>query len=238
MNQKRQLWALYPAQILVCLIGFVAGVVPSVVYTDPFWGVDGFMDKELFAIGASPGVVITQIASGSPAASIGLQNGDRIINMNGKQVDFGTFRQSLRNIQPGESIPLDVKRRGQEVQYASRGEVPTLDCVLFLDWQFVCAPVFLVLLLLLIATQPLDPPPLWRAILCVVGGLAVISVVVVVEVRQLMPWTAVWYSKSINHAPPSALHYSLALATLLAGLTLSILGAFSVRAVLIRRAEV
>jgi len=236
MNPKRQPWALYAAQILVCLVGFAAGVIPSVVYTDPFWGVVGFMDKEPFAIDDSPGVLITQITPGSPAASIGIQNGDRIINMNGKEVGFGTFRKRLSNIQAGESITLDVKRRGQELQFASRGEVPTLEGVLFMDWQFVSAPVFLVLLLLLIATQPLDPPRLWRAILTLLGGLAVISVVVVVEVRQFAPWTAVWHPRPISHAPPSALHYSLAVATLLAGLTLSILGAFSVRAVLIRRA--
>src|SRR5262249_36208015 len=147
-----------------------------------------------------------------------------------------TFRQRLTNIQPGESIALDVKRHGQELQLASRGEQPTLEGVLFLDWQFVSAPVFLVLLLLLIATQPLDPPPSWRPILCLLGGLAAISVLVVVEVRQFAPWTAVWHSKPINHTPPPALRYSLAIATLLAGLTLSILGAFSVRAALIQRA--
>jgi hypothetical protein len=229
---------MHRAQILVCIIGFAVSLVPSVLYTDPFWGVEGFMDKEPFAVDSSPGVVLVQIAPDSPAALIGLQRGDRILRVNDKQVDFGTIRRILKEIHPGESIVVDIERGRQPLRLAGSGEPSTLYGVLFLDWQFVSAPVFLVLLLVLIATQPLDPPPLWRAIILLLSGLAVVSIVVVVERTQFAPWTAIWQSRSLSHAPPSALHYSLALATLLSGLALSILSAFSIRAVLIRRATV
>ena len=235
MSEKRHFLGLCASQILVCLIGFSASLVPAIVYTDPFWGVDGFMDKELFALQDSAGVIVTQVAPGSPAASAGLRNGDRIVTVNRKQAEFGTFRQLLLNIQPGEPVTLDVKRSGQELRLAWKGQVPTLESVLFLDWQFVSVPVFLVLLLVLVATQPLDPPPLWRGILVLLGGLAVVTVLVVVELRQFVPWTALWQSKPISHGPAPTFHYLLAVGVLLTGLALAILGALAVRVVLMRK---
>ncbi len=53
-------------------------------------------------------------------------------------------------------MTLEVKRGGQAQRLVTKGEIPRLEAVLFLDWQFVSAPVFLVLLLTLVATQPLE----------------------------------------------------------------------------------
>ena len=60
--------------------------------------------------------------------------------------------------------------------------------MLYLDWQIISAPVFLLLLLLLIATQPLKPP-LWRSIVVVVAGLVVLTVTVAIECTRYGPWT-------------------------------------------------
>jgi hypothetical protein len=82
------------------------------------------------------------------------------------------------------------------------------------------------------------PPQLWRAIVVAFGELAVITITVIVGATQVLkPWTAARRSKSINNSPSPALHYSLAAATVLAGLALIFLGAFAVRAVLVRRAR-
>jgi len=236
INLKLRHFGLLGSTILVCIVGFAASLLPAIEYTDPFWGVRGFMDKELFDLGDAPGVIVTQIHSGSPAASAGLRERDRILAVNGVQAEFGTFEQLLDAIQPGQQVTLEVKRSGQDLRLVANGEIPTLEAVLFLDWQFVSAPVFLVLLLVLVATQPLHPPPLWRALLVILGGLAVITVTVIVETTEWIPWTAVWRSKSVSHGVAPALHYPLTAAVLLSGLALTILGALAVRAVLVRRA--
>jgi hypothetical protein len=221
----------------VCIVGLSVSLVPAIVYTDPFWGVRGFVDKELFAPGDSPGVLVTQIDSGSPAASAGLRERDRVLTVNGVQVEFGTFRQLLDEIQPGEPVTLNVKRSGQDLRVVAKGETPTREAVLFLDWQFVYAPAFLVILLILVATQPLKPPPLWRAILVTLGGLVVMTMTVILEVTQLVQWTAAWRSKSISHGFSPVLHYPLTAAALLSGLALSFLGALAVRAFLMGSAS-
>jgi hypothetical protein len=223
--------------IVVCLVGLSASVIPSFVYTDPIWGVSAFSDKELFGTEDLPGIVVLRIDPGSPVASAGVQKGDRILKVNAKQPVMATFRRQLENILAGETLALDVRRKGQEMRLTYQGEVPTLEGVLFLDWQFVAAPIFLVLLLVLIVTQPLEPPPWWRAILVLLGGLAVLIVITVIELTQFIPWSIIWQSKAVSHGPPNGLHYLLVVLALLAGLALGILGAMEVRAVFMRKAH-
>ncbi len=226
---------LWGPTFLVCIVGFAASLVPAFVYTEPFWGVRGFTDKELFATGDSPGVLITTIESASPAATAGLRDRDRVVKVNGARAEFRTFDQLLAGIQAGEHVALDVIRSEQELRLVTEGEIPRLEAVLVLDWQFISAPVFLALLLVLIATQPLNPAPLWRAGVVLLGGLVVITATVIVEATQGIPWTAIWRSKAISHGVSPAWHYPLTGAALVLGLSLSILGALAVRAVLLLR---
>jgi S1-C subfamily serine protease len=100
MNLKAPRLGLCESMILVCTIGFATSLVPALVYAAPFWGVHGFMDKEPFASSDSPGVFVIQIDSGSPAASTGLRERDRVLTVNGVQVEFGNFRDLLDGIQP------------------------------------------------------------------------------------------------------------------------------------------
>jgi membrane-associated protease RseP (regulator of RpoE activity) len=224
-------------EIVVCMVGLSASVIPFLVYTDPFWGIGAFTEGEPFAATSAPGVTILQVDSGSPAASAGLQKGDRIVKVNGKPAGFAVFRNLLHAIEFGQAMTLEGQRGGEDLRLEFRGKPQVLEGVLFLDWQFVSAPVFLVLLLLHIATQPLDPPPLWREILTTLGGLAVVTATAIVEAGSSQPWTWVWQSKAISHAPSPGLHYSLAAIAMLAGLILAFLGAFRVRAVLARRSS-
>jgi membrane-associated protease RseP (regulator of RpoE activity) len=176
-----------------------------------------------------------EIAVRSPVASAGLQTKDRIVSVNGAQVHMENLRELLAQIKPDEPVTLNVKRNGQDLRLEYKGEIPTLEGLVVLDWQFVSAPVFLVLLLLLIATGPMEPPPLWRGILVALGGLAVVTVALVVEVTHWLPWTIIWQSQAISHGPSPPLHYALLIAVLLTGLALAFCGALSVRATLLRR---
>ena len=127
------------AEIVISFLGLVASLVPSVVYTYPFWARKAYVDKELFSNDA-PGLIVMQIDSGSPLALAGMRPHDRVISFNGKPVSFSSFRELLAKIEPGEAITIDVKRDGKDVRLEYKGETPKLEGVLFFDWQFVsCA---------------------------------------------------------------------------------------------------
>jgi hypothetical protein len=222
--------------ILVCLIGFTTSLVPLLVLTEPFWGVDGFLDRGLFESGEVQGVLLSGIAHESTASKAGLQDHDRVIAVNGHLVTIANFRQLLHNVKVGEHVTLKVIRKEKELKIECEGERPELEAVHYLDCQFVSAPTFLIVLLLLIATQPLDPP-LWRAIVVIVAGLTVLAVTAWLECTQFAPWTPIWRAGSTSHSPSRHMHYSLAIIMMLAGLALAFLGAFAVRADLIRRAQ-
>jgi hypothetical protein len=222
--------------ILICLIGFTTSLVPLLVFTEPFWGVDGFMDRGILEPGEVQGVRLSGIAHESTASKAGLQDNDRVTAVNGHLVTVGNFRQLLHNVKEGEHVTLQVIRNEKELKIECEGERPELEAVTYLDWQFVSAPVFLVVLLLLIATQPLKPP-LWRAIVVIVAGLVVLAVTAWLECTQFAPWTPVWRARATRHSPSRHVHYFLAIITLLEGLALTFLGAFAVRAALIHRAQ-
>lgn len=121
--------------------------------------------------------------------------------------------------------------------YLLKGNPVFLWNLVDLDWQLVSAPAFLVLLLLLLATQPLMPAPLWRAIILTLVGLGIVIATIVIEATQRSPWPWVRESKPIDHAPRPALHFTLAATVLLTGLALSLLGALGARAYLLRGAH-
>jgi hypothetical protein len=100
----------------------------------------------------------------------------------------------------------------------------------FFDWQFIAAPVFLCLTLLLIATQPLNPPPLWRSIVTILSALTIVFASLIAELTpQFMPYTRVWQSRPISHAPSPYLHYSILAVVLTTSLTLAFTGALACR---------
>ena len=67
---------------------------------------------------------IDRVVSETPAASIGLQPGDKIISYNGERVfHMGDLRSQIYKVAPGESVPLEVEREGgnREVIYVPSG---------------------------------------------------------------------------------------------------------------------
>jgi regulator of sigma E protease len=72
-----------------------------------------------FGAPRTPAVVETVVA-GSPAASVGLQRGDRILSVNGEEVSGFADLADFARLRPGEDIVLRVERRGDTFEAATR----------------------------------------------------------------------------------------------------------------------
>jgi S1-C subfamily serine protease len=79
-----------------------------------------------FGIDAEQGVLVLGVASGTPAADAGLQEGDVIVGLDGDQVaSAGDLLGLLRRHRPGEEVTLRVVRDGAEVEVpVTLGERP------------------------------------------------------------------------------------------------------------------
>jgi membrane-associated protease RseP (regulator of RpoE activity) len=61
------------------------------------------------------GAEISSVADGSPAEEAGLKRGDRIVQINGKDVDdAGEVVEEIRSLEPGDTVKLRVERDGDE----------------------------------------------------------------------------------------------------------------------------
>jgi S1-C subfamily serine protease len=71
--------------------------------------------QKQFGLTRSSGVLVAEVVSGGPSASAGLQQGDIIFKVDGKDVtDPSTFIALIRDTKPGTAIQLTVDRKGQE----------------------------------------------------------------------------------------------------------------------------
>jgi len=132
---------------------------------------------------------------------------------------------------------LHGKRGGEALDLKCQGEPRLLEAILIFDWQFASAPMFLVLLIVLIVTQPLVPPPIWRAILTLACGLAIVAAIPVVEITQGIPWTPIWRIKPVSDRPSQGIHLAIAAIVEFAGIALAILGTFDIGCALARRSS-
>ncbi|MBX7067352.1 MAG: DegQ family serine endoprotease [Parachlamydiales bacterium] len=75
------------------------------------------IDKELsdaMNLDKADGVLISDVVKGSPAANAGIQQGDIILQYNGKPVKNVTkFRNDIAMMNPGQSIQLKIMRNGK-----------------------------------------------------------------------------------------------------------------------------
>lgn len=81
-------------------------------------------DLYLEANGERQEMRIDRVVSETPAASIGLQPGDKIISYNGERVfHMGDLRSQIYKVAPGETVQLEVEREGgnREVLYVPSG---------------------------------------------------------------------------------------------------------------------
>lgn len=68
------------------------------------------------SLGVEQGVVITEVATGSPAAEAGLLPGDVVVSLNRQDVsDVDTFESLVQALPSGKSFPVLVQREGASV---------------------------------------------------------------------------------------------------------------------------
>jgi M6 family metalloprotease-like protein len=82
----------------------------TALHVPAFLGVDVAAD-------AQEGLIVQEVAAGSPADKAGLKRGDHLLTLNGIAVKLDAdFREWLRERAPAESVKLTVLRDGKQVQ--------------------------------------------------------------------------------------------------------------------------
>jgi serine protease Do len=64
------------------------------------------------------GAYVAEILKDGPAAKSGLQKGDVIVAMNGKDIDGRSLRLTVGSMMPGTTVDLKVLRDGAERKYS------------------------------------------------------------------------------------------------------------------------
>ncbi len=66
-----------------------------------------------------PGMLVSAVRAGGPAAEAGLQRGDRVVELAGREVrDVYDLMYVLRTVRPGEASTVIVERDGQRLEHA------------------------------------------------------------------------------------------------------------------------
>jgi serine protease Do len=67
---------------------------------------------------ARSGLLVTDVAPGSPGAVAGIRPGDAVLQVNRRSVgDVVAFRQAVAGLKPGESVPVYLQRGGGVNEY-------------------------------------------------------------------------------------------------------------------------
>jgi len=71
--------------------------------------------KQQYGLSRSSGLLVAQVAPGSPAEAAGLQQGDIIVKVDGQDVtDPAALATTVRGMKPGDQVHLTIDRNGQE----------------------------------------------------------------------------------------------------------------------------
>lgn len=109
------------AAYLSAILLLVAAAVPAAAAADGYLGVmlqevSPSMGKAL-QLGDRPGVLVNDVVDGSPAARAGLQDGDIILELDGRPAtDQAALTKAVRALAPGTRAQLLVLRDGRQVK--------------------------------------------------------------------------------------------------------------------------
>jgi membrane-associated protease RseP (regulator of RpoE activity) len=94
---------------------FDPSVNPQVLLRDELG--DAAYARYLEAQGQPTSVRVSQVLSGSPAKSAGLQPGDQLVSYNGARIfNVGDLRNLTMQGEPGEDVVIEVERDGVRMQ--------------------------------------------------------------------------------------------------------------------------
>jgi hypothetical protein len=156
-------------QLLACVLGILAGFVPGISFTGMFTGMD-YMSGGLAFAADDRRVRVTKVEHGSPADRAGFRAGDIIQTPE----SIEAVRAALDAVQTGEKKAFTVKRGEAELVIEGVRTKPELAAIWYAHlWYPIAGGLFLCLGILVFATSPLVPSPLWRSILVTVAGLGI-----------------------------------------------------------------
>jgi hypothetical protein len=161
-------------EIVACLVGVTACLIPTVPRTPAFWGLQYETGPDHFF------VYVRGVLPGSPAEASGLEPDDRIEAVEGQaRLGRAMLDGALRRMRPGSEVKIKVSRlvpNGpgnlalKEVVVKAVGEEPQAEAIYYYAAQVVALLVCVVLAVLLVVTQPLAPR-LWRPLTVTLVGL-------------------------------------------------------------------
>ena len=185
-------------QIIVCLVGIVACVVPATLLETGFWGAWTASD------GSIPGVRINSIEPDSPASQAGFESRDQLLTINGIEANFNNvdslwakspvgseveFRVSRHVEIRGVADPVLEQKRNKEMKEKAitlttiRSANP-IAMTLYWNWQILAGLLFFALAAFTLASEPLTWLTPWRGAVIALVGLGLVVAFVVVPHRD------------------------------------------------------
>jgi len=91
-------------------------------------GMQDLDDKMRRHLGVRSGVLVREVFEGNPAAEYGVEAGDVITHVGGREVnDSHDLQFAILNYKPGEMIPLSIIRDGEEIEIKIKAGVQSRD---------------------------------------------------------------------------------------------------------------
>lgn len=166
-DDEMHVFKLVNLQLAACLLGMLAGFVPSVSFTGPFWGL-GYSEQAYVASGEPDRARVIQVQPRSPAEQVGFHVGDVIVDPG----DFRGVEQAIDEARRGIVHRFKVDRDGQSLMLEGGNTPAQLAAVWYAGlWYPIAGGIFLDLAIVLFATGPLKPAPYWRSIPLTLAGL-------------------------------------------------------------------
>jgi hypothetical protein len=218
-------------QLLACLPGVVAGLVPGLSFTAPF---QGLYLAQVSVVGEDAGPLrVSDVDPDSAAARAGFRAGDEILGAG----NFDEANAAFNAIQPGERRVFQVQNASESRSVEAVGLTPELAAVWYRTlWHPIAGGLFLALGLLVFATAPLEPPPLWRSIAVGIAGFGLaVGFAIGWVTETVFSRLVLWQRFAMGNGEDW--YFGQSLLGLGAGLTLAVLAALETRRRLDSRAR-